>query len=97
MHFVGQLHHRQFAGWRVFEKAAFNAAQLIVIAVTTTMSFFKFADGISSLFFPAMVHADNIVSVAGLPRMSFQAGLLKIAACFAVVRLLGACRGVHAE
>jgi hypothetical protein len=44
-----------------------------------------------SLFFPAMLHTDSIITAAGLPRMSFQAGLLDVAAYFAIVRLLGPC------
>jgi hypothetical protein len=44
---------------------------------------------IPSLFFPAMFHTDSIITVAGLPRMSFKARLLNIAAYFAIVRLLG--------
>src|SRR3954451_23188924 len=42
-------------------------------------------------FFPAMLHTDSIITAAGLPRMSFQAGLLDLAAYFAIVRLLGPC------
>jgi hypothetical protein len=38
-----------------------------------------------------MFHTDSIITVAGLPRMSFQAGLLNVAAYFAIVRLLGPC------
>jgi hypothetical protein len=44
---------------------------------------------IPSLFFPAMFHTDSIITVAGLPRMSFKARLLNLAAYFAIVRLLG--------
>jgi hypothetical protein len=48
-------------------------------------------DAHPSLFFPAMLHTDSIITAAGLPRMSFQAGLLDVAAYFAIVRLLGPC------
>jgi hypothetical protein len=48
-------------------------------------------DAHPSLFFPAMLHTDSIITAAGLPRMSFQAGLLDLAAYFAIVRLLGPC------
>src|SRR5262249_19578996 len=47
-----------------------------------------------SLFFPAMVHADAILSIARCPRMIFQASLQLIAAYFAIARLLGSCCGV---
>src|SRR5258705_11142984 len=47
-----------------------------------------------SVFFTAMVHTDTILSVTGCPRMIFQAGLQLIAACFAIVRLLGSYCGV---
>jgi hypothetical protein len=46
---------------------------------------------IPSLFFLAMFHTDSIITVAGLPRMSFQAGLPNVAAYFTIVRLLGPC------
>src|SRR5215217_2685611 len=36
-----------------------------------------------------MFHTDSIITVAGLPRMSFKARLLNLAAYFAIVRLLG--------
>ena len=45
----------------------------------------------SSLFFLAMFHTNSIITVAGLPRMSLQAGLSNVAAYFAIVRLLGPC------
>src|SRR3954469_13605919 len=48
-------------------------------------------DAHPSLFFPAMLHTDSIITAAGVPRMSFQAGLLDVAAYFAIVRLLGPC------
>jgi hypothetical protein len=44
-----------------------------------------------SLFFLAMFHTNSIITVAGLARMSFQAGLSNVAAYFAIVRLLGPC------
>jgi len=44
---------------------------------------------IPSLFFSAMFHTDSIITIAGLPRMSFKARLLNLAAYFAIVRLLG--------
>jgi hypothetical protein len=44
-------------------------------------------------FFPTMLHKDSVITAAGLPRMSFQAGLLNVAAYFAIVRLLGPCSG----
>src|SRR5262245_53205353 len=47
-----------------------------------------------SLLFPAMVHADAILSIAGCPRMIFQASLQLIAAYFAIARLLGSRCGV---
>jgi hypothetical protein len=68
-----------------------------VVAMTPMMSLLRIADVISSLFFSAMVHADDIVSVAGVARMSFQAGSLEISARLAAARLLGSCRSVHAE
>ena len=45
-----------------------------------------------SLFFLAMFHTNSIITVAGLPRMSLQAGLSNVAAYFAIARLLGLCR-----
>ena len=50
-------------------------------------------DAHPSLFFPTMLHKDSVITAAGLPRMSFQAGLLNVAAYFAIVRLLGPCSG----
>jgi hypothetical protein len=41
--------------------------------------------------FLAMFHTNSIITVAGLARMSFQAGLSNVAAYFAIVRLLGPC------
>jgi hypothetical protein len=44
-----------------------------------------------SLFFLAMFHTNSIITIAGLARMSLQAGLSNVAAYFAIVRLLGPC------
>jgi hypothetical protein len=43
---------------------------------------------VPALFFPAMVHADAVLGVAGVAGMILQAGLLNLAAQFAAVRLL---------
>ena len=44
-------------------------------------------DAHPSLFFPAMLHTDFIITAAGLPRMSFQAGLDGLTVATALVAL----------
>jgi hypothetical protein len=47
----------------------------------------QFGGNFPALFLSAMIHADAILGVAGLAGMILQAGLLNLAAQFAVVRL----------